>query len=154
MLSPIGSTMSHLLTRITTLLARPLLAQEPMPQKAETFDVSGHKAVRHAAPKPAQGKPWVGFAPTLNGGGSLAGRPMYVEAFMKAGIGRAGLDLGKLRGSPAHRVTITQAFHLSATEFTLGQHRQFDPKHRIKKAWHECPLLLRECDATGEDAIL
>ena len=31
---------------------------------------------------------------------------------------------------PAHRVTITQAFHLSATEVTVGQYRQFDPKHR------------------------
>ena len=31
---------------------------------------------------------------------------------------------------PAHRVTITQAFQLSATEVTLGQYRQFDPNHR------------------------
>ena len=31
---------------------------------------------------------------------------------------------------PAHRVTITQAFHLSATEVTVGQYRQFEAKHR------------------------
>ncbi|MDZ4402892.1 SUMF1/EgtB/PvdO family nonheme iron enzyme [Prosthecobacter sp.] len=30
---------------------------------------------------------------------------------------------------PAHRVTITQAFHLSATEVTQVQYRQFQPKH-------------------------
>lgn len=31
---------------------------------------------------------------------------------------------------PAHRVTITQPFHLGATEVTLGQYRQFKPQHR------------------------
>lgn len=31
---------------------------------------------------------------------------------------------------PAHRVAITQAFHLSATEVTVGQYRQFEAKHR------------------------
>jgi formylglycine-generating enzyme required for sulfatase activity len=31
---------------------------------------------------------------------------------------------------PAHRVVITQAFQMSATEVTVGQYRQFDPKHR------------------------
>ncbi len=31
---------------------------------------------------------------------------------------------------PAHRVLITQAFQMSATEVTVGQYRQFDPKHR------------------------
>jgi sulfatase modifying factor 1 len=31
---------------------------------------------------------------------------------------------------PAHRVLITEAFQMSATEVTVGQYRQFDPKHR------------------------
>ncbi len=31
---------------------------------------------------------------------------------------------------PTHRVTITQPFHLGAMEVTVGQYRQFDPKHR------------------------
>lgn len=30
---------------------------------------------------------------------------------------------------PAHRVLITEAFQMSATEVTVGQYRQFDPKH-------------------------
>jgi formylglycine-generating enzyme required for sulfatase activity len=29
----------------------------------------------------------------------------------------------------AHRVTISAAFHMGATEVTLGQYRQFQPKH-------------------------
>jgi len=31
---------------------------------------------------------------------------------------------------PVHRVKITQAFQMSTTEVTVGQYRQFDPKHR------------------------
>jgi hypothetical protein len=30
---------------------------------------------------------------------------------------------------PAHKVTIGTAFHIGATEVTLGQYRQFQPKH-------------------------
>lgn len=92
--------MKRLLT-LTTLFALPLLAQDTLPKKAEIFEIGGHKAVVYAAPKIAEGKPWVWYAPTLNGGVSLAGRPMYFEAFMKAGIGIAGFDLGEVRGAPA-----------------------------------------------------
>jgi sulfatase modifying factor 1 len=47
---------------------------------------------------------------------------------------------------PAHKVTISQAFHLGATEVTVGQYRQFQPKHQKRAAedeamtevsWHE-----------------
>ena len=121
--------MTRLFILITSLVALPLLAQEPMPQKAETFDVSGHKAVLYAAPKPAQGKPWVWYAPTLNGGVSLAGRPMYFEAFMKAGIGIAGFDLGEVRGSPASTAKFTLFYEamvkrgFSPKPILLGQSR-------------------------------
>jgi predicted esterase len=121
--------MKYLVTLIITLLALPLLAQETLPRNAETFDVSGHKAVLYAAPKPAQGKPWVWYAPTLNGGVSLAGRPMYFEAFMKAGIGIAGFDLGEVRGSPASTAKFTLFYEamvkrgFSSKPILLGQSR-------------------------------
>jgi pimeloyl-ACP methyl ester carboxylesterase len=121
--------MKHLVTLIITLLALPLLAQETLPRNAETFDVSGHKAVFYAAPKPADGKPWVWYAPTLNGGVSLAGRPMYFEAFMKAGIGIAGFDLGEVRGSPASTAKFTLFYEamvkrgFSPKPILLGQSR-------------------------------
>ena len=118
------------LTLITTLLALPLLAQEPLPKvKAEIFDVSGHKTVLYAAPKLAEGKPWVWYAPTLNGGVSLAGRPMYFDAFMKAGISLAGFDLGEVRGSPASSAKFTLFYDamvkrgFSAKPILLGQSR-------------------------------
>ncbi|MFN0080677.1 MAG: alpha/beta hydrolase family protein [Prosthecobacter sp.] len=121
--------MKRLLTLITTLLALPLLAQEPLPKKAEIFEIEGHKAVLYAAPKPAEGKPWVWYAPTLNGGVSLAGRPMYFEAFMKAGISIAGFDLGEVRGSPVSSAKFTLFYDaivkrgFSAKPILLGQSR-------------------------------
>ncbi len=117
--------MKRLLTLITTLLALPLLAQEPLPKKAEIFEIEGHKAVLYAAPKPADGKPWLWYAPTLNGGVSLAGRPMYFEAFMKAGISIAGFDLGEVRGSP-----------VSTAKFTLFYDEM------VKRGYSPKPILL------------
>ncbi len=106
-----------------------LAAKDAPPKKAEIFDFSGHKAVVYAAPKPAKGKPWVWYAPTLNGGVSLAGRPMYFDAFMKAGISLAGFDLGEVRGSPASSAKFTLFYDamvkrgFSAKPILLGQSR-------------------------------
>ena len=56
------------ITLITTLFALPLLAQEPLPKvKPEVFDVSDHKAVLYAAPKPAEGKPTEALTPAVQG---------------------------------------------------------------------------------------
>jgi predicted esterase len=122
--------MKRLLSLITTLLALPVLAQESLPKvKAEIFEVESHKAVLYAAPTPAEGKPWVWYAPTLNGGVSLAGRKMYFDAFMKAGISLAGFDLGEVRGSPASSAKFTLFYDamvkrgFSAKPILLGQSR-------------------------------
>jgi predicted esterase len=112
-------------TFITTLFVLPLLAQEPLPKKAEIFEIVSHKAVAYSAPKPAEGKPWLWYAPTLNGGVSLAGRPMYFEAFMKAGISIAGFDLGEVRGSPT-----------STAKFTLFY------EEMVKRGYSPKPILL------------
>lgn len=73
---------------------------------AETFEIAGHTAYVCAAPKPAEGKPWLWYAPTLR---SLAfgERKMYFETFMKAGISIAGFDLDEVRGSPASTANFT-----------------------------------------------
>ena len=119
----------RLFTFMTTLFALPLLAQEPSPSKAEIFEVEGHKAVLYAAPKAAEGKPWVWYAPTLKGGVSLAGRPMYFEAFMKAGISLAGFDLGEVRGAPASSAKFSLFYDamvkrgFSSKPILLGQSR-------------------------------
>jgi pimeloyl-ACP methyl ester carboxylesterase len=94
------------LVLLLSLLSLPVSAQEVLPKTAETFEIDGHKAFLYAAPKPAPGKPWVWYAPTLKGI-SLVGRKMYFEAFMKAGISIAGYDLGEVRGSPASTAKFT-----------------------------------------------
>jgi predicted esterase len=120
--------MKRLLT-LTILFALPLLAQDTPPKKAELFEIEGHKAVLYAAPKTAEGKPWVWYAPTLKGGVSLAGRPMYFEAFMKAGISLAGFDLGEVRGSPASSAKFSHFYDamvkrgFSSKPILLGQSR-------------------------------
>ncbi|NBV20420.1 MAG: glycoside hydrolase [Proteobacteria bacterium] len=44
----------------------------------------------------------------------------------------AEFDRSEWDEKPAHQVTISQPFLLGATEVTLGQYRQFKPKHRIR----------------------
>lgn len=106
------------------LLALPLFAQEPLPKTAETFDVAGHKAFVYAAPKPADGKPWVWYAPTLKGV-SLAQRKLYFESFLRDGISIAGYDLGEVRGAPG-----------STAKFTLFYDEM------LKRGWSPKPILL------------
>ena len=124
------STMKRLLILTASLLALPLLAQEPLPtKKPEICEVEGHKAVLYASPEPSEGKPGVWYAPTLKAGVSLAGRKMYFDAFMKAGISLAGFDLGEVRGSPASSAKFTLFYNamvkrgFSAKPILLGQSR-------------------------------
>lgn len=102
-------------------------AREP-PKVAETFEIQGHKAFVYAAPKPAQGKPWVWYAPTLKGV-SIVQRKAYFEAFLHAGVSVAGFDLGEVRGSPASAAKFTQFYDAmvqrgwSSRPILLGQSR-------------------------------
>ena len=99
-------------------------AQESLPRKAETFELAGHTAFLYAAPKPAPGKPWLWYAPTLKGI-SLAGRKLYFESFLNAGISIAGYDLGEVRGSPAS----SEKFNAFYDEM-------------VKRGWSSKPVLL------------
>jgi pimeloyl-ACP methyl ester carboxylesterase len=117
---------SNLLTVL--LFALPAFADETLPKTAETFEIDGHKAFLYAAPKKAEGKPWGWYAPTLNGV-SLAGRKVYFETFLNAGISIAGFDLGEVRGSPASTDKFTRFYEemvdrgWSAKPILLGQSR-------------------------------
>lgn len=99
-------------------------ADDTLPKTAETFEVQGHKAFLYAAPKPAAGRPWVWFAPTLKGV-SLVGRNLYFESFLRAGVSIAGFDLGEVRGSPA-----------STAKFTLFYDEM------VRRGWSAKPILL------------
>lgn len=117
-----------LILALLACLTLPLAAQEAPPRAAETFELEGGKVFLHTAPKPAEGKPWLWYAPTLKGV-SIVGRKMYFEAFMKAGISIAGFDLGEVRGSPASTAKFTQFYEamvkrgFSPKPILLGQSR-------------------------------
>ena len=110
------------------LLLSPLVRSEE-PFAKIPFDLLGRKAFIIAAPKPAPGKPWIWYAPTLGANLPGADHHWYFERFHKAGISIAGIDLGEVRGSPAS-VEKFDAFHTemvrrgySAKPILLGQSR-------------------------------
>lgn len=103
-------------------------AQDDLFKTVESFDVGGNKAFVYVAPKPAEGKPWVWYAPTLKNL-SPGERKGYYEAFMKEGISIAGFDLGEVRGAPAstakfqlfYEAMVKQGY--SSKPILLGQSR-------------------------------
>jgi predicted esterase len=111
------------------LLMDDSLAVPPLPRVAEGFEVNGRPAVLYAAPEPAAGRPWVWYAPSLNGSLSLRQRKLYYESFLHAGIGIAGYDLGEVRGSPASTTKFTAFYEamvrrgFSPKPILLGQSR-------------------------------
>ena len=109
---------------ILSFVASMAAADDVLPKTAEKFEVDGHTAHLYAAPQPAEGKPWVWYAPTIKGL-SLALRPVYFEGFLKAGISIAGYDLGEVRGSPG-----------STEQFTLFYNEM------VKRGWSSKPILL------------
>lgn len=121
--------MKHLLKSLRPALCvlwltLPVVAQDNLPKTAETFEVGGHKAYVYAAPEPAAGKPWLWYAPTLNGV-SIVQRKLYFESLLRAGIGIAGYDLGEVRGAPG-----------STAKFTVFYDEM------VKRGWSSKPILL------------
>ena len=93
---------------------------------AETFEIGGNNAFVLAAPKPAEGKPWLWYAPTLKRL-APAEQKAYFETFRKAGISIAGFDLGEVRGAPA-----------STAKFTLFYEAM------VKRGYSPKPILLSQ----------
>jgi hypothetical protein len=85
------------LRRLAALLSVSLLVTTLF--AAETFLIDGRKAVIHPAAKPAEGRPWLWYAPALNGGVSIVQHKLYADACQQAGIAIAGYDLGEVRGA-------------------------------------------------------
>jgi dienelactone hydrolase len=108
----------------TSLLVLSAAAQDDLPRPRDTFEIDGHKAFVYPAPKPAPGKPWLWYAPTLNGV-SIVQRKLYFDSFTQAGIGVAGFDLGEVRGAPA-----------STAKFSLFYDEM------VRRGWSPRPILL------------
>lgn len=97
--------------------------------KPETFDQGGHKAYLQAAPQPAEGKPWIWYAPTVKGDFIILRHKMYTDAFLGAGIAIASYDLGEVRGAPGSSEKFSKFYDAmvergySAKPILLGQSR-------------------------------
>lgn len=97
--------------------------------KPEVFDVVGHKAYLQAAPQPAEGKPWIWYAPTVKGDFIILRHKMYADAFLGAGIAIASYDLGEVRGAPGSSEKFSKFYDAmvergySAKPILLGQSR-------------------------------
>ena len=96
---------------------------------AETFEIDGYKSVIHPAVKPAEGKPWLWYAPALKGSVSIVQHKLYADACQKAGIAIAGYDLGEVRGAPKSAAQFTKFYNemvkrgYSTKPILLGQSR-------------------------------
>jgi pimeloyl-ACP methyl ester carboxylesterase len=106
-------------------LTLPLAAQGVPP---ETFEVGGNRAFVQVAAEPAEGRPWVWYAPTLRGL-AFGERKGYFDAFLGAGISIAGYDLGEVRGAPGSTARFTAFYEamvargFSPKPILLGQSR-------------------------------
>ncbi|MGL4420484.1 MAG: alpha/beta hydrolase family protein, partial [Gemmataceae bacterium] len=101
----------------------------PAPAKPVVFEVEDHKAYVYAAPKPAEGKPWIWYSPTIRGSVLIANHKVYFDAFMEAGLAVAGYDLGEVRGAPESTAKFTLFYDAmvkqgySTKPILLGQSR-------------------------------
>ncbi len=84
---------------LTILIANSAAGIRRLPHPAEFFEVNGHTAYLMKADAPADGGPWVWYAPTLNNY-PHGSQKFYFEQFLTNGIAVAGCDLGEVRGAP------------------------------------------------------
>ena len=106
-----------------------LLPAAAKPPTVETFDVDGHKAYLQVAPQPAEGKPWIWYAPNVKGDFIILKFKMYADAFLNAGMAIASCDLGEVRGAPGSTAKFSMFYDemvkrgYSAKPILLGQSR-------------------------------
>jgi predicted esterase len=108
----------------TYLFAGTLLAMNKLPAPATFVELPEGKAFIIEAKTPAEGKPWVWYAPTLATYPNQA-HAWYVEQFGAKGISVAGINLGEVRGAPA-----------SSEKFTAFYNEM------VKRGYSKKPLLL------------
>lgn len=126
--------MKNTLTLLTALLFAPLASLRAAdtsvpPVKPDIFEIEGNKVFVYASPMQSEGKPWIWYAPTINGVVLIAEKKWYFDAFMNAGLAVAGFDLGEVRGAPASTARFTQFYDAmvkrgySPKPILLGQSR-------------------------------
>ena len=82
---------------------------------------------------PADGSPWVWYAPTFVAGDLRLPKPLhewYLRPLLEAGFAVGGVDVGESWGSPAGRVGYTEFYQLVVREFALAQKACLMPQSR------------------------
>lgn len=106
----------------------PAFAIQRLSSEAEIFKVNQRDAFLMKASKPATGKPWLWYAPTLQGNPHKS-QKFYFDAILSQGISIAGYDLGECRGSAQSSAEFTKFYHsmvskgYSKKPILLGQSR-------------------------------
>ncbi|MHB1357850.1 MAG: alpha/beta hydrolase family protein [Anaerolineae bacterium] len=85
------------------------LTLKELPLPGELITVQGCSAFLIPAPHPAEGAPWVWYAPTLPSLPGSEERWMF-ERWQEAGIAIAGIDVGESFGSPKGRALYTALY--------------------------------------------
>ncbi len=125
------TVMKHCSVRIAFMLALSslnLFAITKLTLPAELFEVNGRNAFVMKSENPAEGKPWVWYAPTLNTYPHHS-QQFYFEQLLDYGIAVAGYDLGEVRGAPKSSEKFTLFYDAmiakgySAKPVLLGQSR-------------------------------
>jgi pimeloyl-ACP methyl ester carboxylesterase len=123
--------MTRKVTLISTLIASVWIhafAVSKLPLPAEIFEVNGRAAFLMQPEKPAQGNPWVWYAPTLKNYPKEF-QQFYFEQLLTRGIAVAGYDMGEVRGAPGSSEKFTGFYDAmvkkgySAKPVLLGQSR-------------------------------
>lgn len=102
--------------------AKPVIrpGQKMLPMAGESFQLDGHDAFVILPAKPAEGRPWVWYAPTLKGLPAKSELWMF-ERFLKEGIAVAGIDVGESYGSPTGRGIYSALYEHLTTSRKFGK---------------------------------
>ncbi len=85
-------------------------AAKALPFPAEIFMVQNRPAFLILPEKPAEGRPWVWYAPTFLPGYPRGDERWMFQRFRDAGIAIAGVDVGESYGSPGGRETYSALY--------------------------------------------
>lgn len=92
--------------------APPEVIKQWRPLPGDVFEVAGRPAFLVRPVKPAEGNPWVLYAPTFRGSLPVEKEEGWMFGhFLKAGIAIAGVDVGESYGSPDGRAAFTALYN-------------------------------------------
>lgn len=103
--------------------------EKQLPVPGDIFDVEGCPSFLISPSTPAEGQPWVWYAPTLPPYPDANEKWMF-EQFLDAGISIAGIDVGESAGNPEGRRQYTAFYTYLTTQRGLSEKAALLPRSR------------------------